>query len=159
MVPGMPADFAQIQKAQAETPCPVRLGQPFEEVRDGLGLGAALRAVTKAGLTDPERPAGQRNAAPPLSPPLLRPTRGVELAGPGKHRPDGPKARHAIALRWTAQVGLIRLLDDMWRHFRKFARVQDQDGKRSYLRFWKVGWVRLLFHDMGRSEAGFFPQC
>lgn len=28
-------------------------------------------------------------------------------------------------------------LDDMWRHFRKFTRIQDEDGKWFYFRFWE----------------------
>ncbi|MFV0644700.1 MAG: hypothetical protein ACK5NN_09415, partial [Sphingomonadaceae bacterium] len=33
-------------------------------------------------------------------------------------------------------------LDDMWKHFRKFTRVQDESGKWAYLNFWH-GYVPL----------------
>ncbi|RCW77727.1 DUF4123 domain-containing protein, partial [Paracoccus lutimaris] len=35
-------------------------------------------------------------------------------------------------------------LDDMWRHFRKFTRVQDESGKWYYFRFWEQGTLGAL---------------
>ncbi len=63
-VPGMPADIAQIQEAQAKVPRSVRLGQAFEKIRDGLVLGTAPWAVAKADLADPEGPQASAMLSP-----------------------------------------------------------------------------------------------
>ncbi|MEP3892387.1 MAG: DUF4123 domain-containing protein [Litorimonas sp.] len=43
---------------------------------------------------------------------------------------------------WDAEAGIyVRsggTLDDMWKHFRKFTRVQDEQGKWFYFRFWET---------------------
>uniref|UniRef100_A4WQH4 Uncharacterized protein n=1 Tax=Cereibacter sphaeroides (strain ATCC 17025 / ATH 2.4.3) TaxID=349102 RepID=A4WQH4_CERS5 len=62
VVPNIPLHVPQVQKAQAETPGLVDIGQPDQKVGDHLVLVIALRAVAETGLADPERPASQRNA-------------------------------------------------------------------------------------------------
>jgi hypothetical protein len=50
---------------------------------------------------------------------------------------------------WDSEPGIylrsIGTLDDMWKHFRKFTRVQDEDEKWFYFRFWEPNaFVQLL---------------
>lgn len=83
---------------------------------------------------------------------------------------DGnPFVRHQFTagkepwLMWGKEAGVYvrsrASFDDMWRHFRKFTRVQDQNGKWYYFRFWEpsmlVTAVRLIsgsasFQDQGK---------
>ena len=53
------------------------------------------------------------------------------------HDPENPMPWHL----WTAEPGIYfrahATLDDLWRHFRKFTRIQDEDGKWFYFRFWE----------------------
>ncbi len=49
---------------------------------------------------------------------------------------------------WDKEPGIyVRsrgTLDDMWRHFRKFTRVQDEDGKWYYFRFWEGSFICFI---------------
>lgn len=49
---------------------------------------------------------------------------------------------------WHKEPGIYirsRLsFDDMWKHFRKFTRVQDENGKWYYFRFWEARFMREL---------------
>lgn len=47
-------------------------------------------------------------------------------------------------------------LDDMWRHFRKFIRVQDEAGKWYYFRFWEPRWARIMLREMDATAADRF---
>ena len=44
-------------------------------------------------------------------------------------------------------------IDDMWRHCRKFIRVQDEAGKWYYFRFWEPRWARIMLRHMEAIEA------
>jgi len=45
-------------------------------------------------------------------------------------------------------------LDEMWRHFRTFTRVQDESGRWNYLRFWEPShmdaYLEAIYHDRAR---------
>ncbi|WP_106743570.1 DUF4123 domain-containing protein [Yoonia maritima] len=52
---------------------------------------------------------------------------------------------------WDSELGIYlrstRTLDDIWKHFRKFTRVQDEDEKWFYFRFWEPNaFVELVTH-------------
>lgn len=58
---------------------------------------------------------------------------------------------------WDAEPGIYLrsrgTLDDMWAHFRKFTRVQDEQGKWYYFRFWEPKSVTLLFSAFSSKQA------
>ena len=58
---------------------------------------------------------------------------------------------------WDNESGIyIRsggTLDDMWKHFRKFTKVQDEQGKWFYFRFWEVGTIEWYLRLQDKSEA------
>lgn len=60
----MSPDIAQVKKAQAEAPGPLRPRQPDEETGDLLVIVVQLGAVTTAGLADMQKTAGKRKAHP-----------------------------------------------------------------------------------------------
>lgn len=53
---------------------------------------------------------------------------------------------------WDQEPGIyVRsrgTLDEVWRHFRKFTRVQDEDAKWYYWRFWEPKWIIGQLSDM-----------
>jgi len=55
---------------------------------------------------------------------------------------------------WDREPGIyIRSrgsLDDMWKHFRKFTKVQDEDGKHSYFRSWETR-ILIAYAEQGRQ--------
>ena len=57
---------------------------------------------------------------------------------------------------WDQELGIYLrssgALDDIWRHFRKFTKVQDEQGKWYYWRFWSGSFVRVLLNG-GSSRA------
>lgn len=61
---------------------------------------------------------------------------------------------------WDTEPGIyIRSrggLEEMWRHFRKFTRVQDEKGKWFYFRFWETHWAARVIRDIGQVEADRF---
>lgn len=61
---------------------------------------------------------------------------------------------------WDAEPGIYVCtrgsLDEMWRHFRKFTRVQAEAGKWYYLRFWEPRWAQQLLRDPYMIGGGRF---
>lgn len=53
---------------------------------------------------------------------------------------------------WDAEPGIFlrteRSLNDMRRHLRKFTRVQDEDGRWLYWRFWEPKWIIGMIGDL-----------
>ncbi|AGT07259.1 DUF4123 domain-containing protein [Paracoccus aminophilus] len=62
----------------------------------------------------------------------------------------------APALYFTSTLGL----HELWRHFRKFTRIEDEAGKWIYFRFWEAISIRMLYlsRDLP-SAAAFFRPC
>lgn len=58
---------------------------------------------------------------------------------------------------WNTEPGIYfrsrRGLDEVWRHFRKFTRIQDKAGKWYYNRFWDATASGLNFPDAGANPA------
>lgn len=58
---------------------------------------------------------------------------------------------------WDQEPGIyVRArgtLDDMWKHFRKFTRIQDEDGKWFYFRFWEA----TLYISSTENRPPLFP--
>jgi len=62
---------------------------------------------------------------------------------------------------WSREPGIyVRsrgTLEDMWRHFRKFTKVQDEDGKWFYFRFWEGIYLdAILYRSEQAAYSGFF---
>ena len=61
---------------------------------------------------------------------------------------------------WDTEPGIFlrsnSSLDDLWRHFRKFTRVQDEAGKWYYSRFWEPRWARIMLRDMASPDVDRF---
>lgn len=61
---------------------------------------------------------------------------------------------------WDAEPGIYfraaASVDDMWRHFRKFTRIQDETGKWFYFRFWEAPWLADVVTVMDRAEQARF---
>lgn len=57
---------------------------------------------------------------------------------------------------WDREPGIYlrsrRTLDDMWRHFRKFTRAQDENGKWFYFRFWEPRFINGLSNALGLDD-------
>jgi len=65
---------------------------------------------------------------------------------------------------WDKEPGIFvrsaGSLDDMWKHFRKFTRVQDENGKWFYFRFWEPLLFKYFCEAKGNNEqfiASFVP--
>ncbi|MDF3607630.1 DUF4123 domain-containing protein [Paracoccus sp. DMF-8] len=58
---------------------------------------------------------------------------------------------------WDSQPGIyIRSrasLDDLWRHFRKFTRIQDEAGNWFYFRFWEPRRLRAVVNNMDAADS------
>lgn len=58
---------------------------------------------------------------------------------------------------WDAAPGIFIRSDltfhDIWRHFRKFTRVQDDNGKWYYFRFWEPQWIAATLTEMPPSDV------
>lgn len=58
---------------------------------------------------------------------------------------------------WDDEAGIYvrsrRSLDELWRHLRKFTRVQDEAGKWYYFRFWEPRWSWKVIRDMSAADA------
>lgn len=54
---------------------------------------------------------------------------------------------------WDKQPGIYARsrapLEDMWKHFRKFTRVQDETGKWFYFRYWEASYAKSYFSTLG----------
>lgn len=61
---------------------------------------------------------------------------------------------------WEAEAGIFvrsRLpLDTLWAHFRKFTRVQDEQDRWMYWRFWEPKWIAQALQDMSGGQARHF---
>ncbi|MFV0410751.1 MAG: DUF4123 domain-containing protein [Paracoccus sp. (in: a-proteobacteria)] len=59
---------------------------------------------------------------------------------------------------WDKEPGIYiraqRTLDDVWRHFRKFTRMQDERGKWYYFRFYEGSAFLSLAKTLSKSEVG-----
>ena len=57
---------------------------------------------------------------------------------------------------WALQPGLYlrsaASIDDVRKHFRRFTRVPDENGKWFYLRFWEPRWISTLLRDMNKDD-------
>ena len=68
---------------------------------------------------------------------------------------------------WDSEPGIyIRSrasLDDLWSHFRKFTRIQDDTGKWFYFRFWEAQYAGAYFagilHDRDRRQRWYFANA
>lgn len=65
---------------------------------------------------------------------------------------------------WAAGAAMFlradRSLDDLWRHFRKFTQVQDEDGKWLFFRFWQPQSLMMMHRSAHLPEARrFFAPC
>ena len=65
---------------------------------------------------------------------------------------------------WDREPGIyVRsrgTLDDMWKHFRKFTRVQDENGKWYYFRFWEGVHIGAMLQEMDpKDQIKFFMDC
>lgn len=65
---------------------------------------------------------------------------------------------------WTAAAAMLLrsrwTLDELWRHFRKFTRVEDENGKWLYFRFWEEQSLTMLVRSAKLSGARrFFLPC
>ena len=97
VVPDMPPHIPKVQETQAETLGLVNIGQPDQHVGDHLVLVVALRAVAETSLTDPKRPAGQRDADPLHRHRLLGQL--PALSWPRHFFPSASRSRSACMLR------------------------------------------------------------
>ena len=61
---------------------------------------------------------------------------------------------------WDKEVGVYlrscQMLNDMWGHFRKFTKVQDEDAKWYYWRFWEPKWIIGQLTDMQPNQVDRF---
>lgn len=66
----------------------------------------------------------------------------------------GPKGINGL---WDKEPGIYARsrgsLEDMWKHFRKFTRVSDENGNWFYFRFWEAGYAESYF-----AALGTFPE-
>ena len=57
---------------------------------------------------------------------------------------------------WAREPGVyVRsrgTLEEMWKHFRKFTKVQDEDGKWFYFRFWEASVIPQFLRELGASQ-------
>lgn len=60
---------------------------------------------------------------------------------------------------WDTEPGIYvrsrSILNDMWKHLRKFIRVQDEDGKWFYFRFWEPTFIETSLDILNDLGGGF----